>query len=99
MKQPIIYLDPSNEEHALSLIDELITATTFTVVDKQEERVSWGTVFTLTHKEQRLTLELSGPLMVEQIKDIANLVTIGLIWGFVARGEIDLGGRVINNLE
>lgn len=97
--QLIVYLDPSNEEHALYLIGESFTATTITVVGKQEEQITWGDLFRLTRKEQRLTLELSGPLMVEQIKDIANLVTIGLIRGFVTRGEIDLGGRVINNLE
>jgi hypothetical protein len=36
---------------------------------------------------------------VKQIEEIAHLVTIGLILGFVVRGEIDLGERVIHNFE
>ena len=52
----------------------------------------------LTHQEKRLTLALYAPATVGQIDDIAYLVKIGLILGFMVRGEIDLGGRVINNL-
>jgi hypothetical protein len=33
-----------------------------------------------------------------QIEEIAYLVKTGLILGFVVRGEIDLGERMINNL-
>ena len=95
--QIVVLLNPENEEHALYLIGESFTSTTFTVVDTQEERVTWGTVFVLTHKEKRLTLALSAPVTVKQIEEIANLVTIGLILGFVVRGEIDLGERVIHN--
>jgi hypothetical protein len=93
-----IFLNPENQEHALYLIGEAFTSTTFTVGDIQEEQVSWGTVFTLTHKEKRLTLALSAPVTPGQIEEIANLVTIGVILGFVVRGAIDLGGRVITNL-
>jgi hypothetical protein len=54
-----------------------------TVVDTQEEQVTWGTIFVLTHKEKRLTLALSAPVTPKQIEGIAYLVTIGLILGFV----------------
>jgi len=97
--QVTIFLNPEDEEHALYLIGESFTSTTFTVIDTQEEQVTWGTVFVLTHKEKRLTLALSAPATLGQIEDIAYLVKIGLILGFVVRGEIDLGERVINNLE
>ena len=53
----------------------------------------------LIHKGKRLTLALSAPVTPEQIEEIAYLVKIGLILGFVVRGEIDLGERVMNNLE
>lgn len=96
--QITVFLNPGNEDHALYLIGESFTSTTFTVVDTQEEQVTWGTVFVLTHKEKRLTLALSAPVTVKQIEEIANLVTIGLILGFVVRGEIDLDERVIHNL-
>ncbi len=96
--QITVWLNPENEEHALYLIGESFTSTTFTVVDTQEERVTWGTVFVLTHKEKRLTLVLSAPVTVKQIEEIANLVTIGLILGFVIRGEIDLDEYMFNNL-
>jgi len=97
--QITVLLNPGNEEHALYLISESFTSTTFAVVDTQEEQATWGTVFVLPHKEKRLTLALSAPVTVEQIDDIASLVKTGLILGFVVRGEIDLGGRVIHNFE
>jgi hypothetical protein len=53
----------------------------------------------LIHKEKHLTLALSAPVTTKQIDEIAYLVKIGLILGFVVRGEIDLGERVIHNLE
>jgi hypothetical protein len=96
--QITVLLNPEDEEHALYLIGEFFTSTTFTVIDTQEEQVTWGTVFVLTHKEKRLTLALSAPVTPGQIEEIAYLVKIGLILGFVIRGEIDLGERVINNV-
>lgn len=96
--QITVFLNPEDEEHALYLIGESFISTTFTIIDTQEEHVTWGSVFVLTHQEKRLTLALSAPATVGQIDDIAYLVKIGLILGFVVRGEIDLGGRVINNL-
>ncbi len=86
-------------EDMIDLFGESFTSTTFTVVDTQQEQVTWGTVFVLARQEKRLTLALSAPVTPTQIEEIANLVTIGLILGFVVRGEIDLGERVINNLE
>ena len=91
-------LNPKDEEHALYLIGESFTSSTFTIIDAREEQMTWGTFFVLTHKEKRLTLALSAPATPEQIEDITNLVKIGLILGFVVRGEINLGERVINNL-
>jgi hypothetical protein len=89
----------SDEEHALYLLGESFTPIALTLVDTQEEQVTWGTVFVLIHKEKRLTLALSAPVTPKQIEEIAHLVKIGLILGFVVRGEIDLGERVIHNLE
>jgi hypothetical protein len=97
--QITVFLNPEDEEHALYLIGESFPPTTFTITDTQQEQVTWGSVFVLTHQEKRLTLAFSAPATVGQIDDIAYLVKIGLILGFVVRGEIDLGGRVINNLE
>ena len=96
--QITVFLKPSDEEHALYLIGESFTSTTFTILDTTQEPVTWGSVFVLTHQEKRLTLALSAPVTIEQLDDIAYLVKIGLILGFVVRGEIDLGGQVINNL-
>ncbi|SRR5712691_4957485 len=96
--QITILLNPENEEHALYLIGESFTSTTFTIVDTQEEQEMWGTVFVFTHKEKRLTLALSVPVTPGQVDEIAFLVKTGLILGLVVRGEIDLGERVINNL-
>jgi hypothetical protein len=95
----IVFLKPENEEHALYLIGESFPSTAYTIVDTQEEQVTWGTVFVLIHKEKRLTVALAAPVTPKQIEEIAYLVKIGLILGFVVRGEIDLGERVINNLE
>ncbi len=94
-----VFLKPENEEHALYLIGESFTSTVFTIVDTQEEQITWGTVLVLKHKGKRLTLALSAPVTPKEIEEIAYLVKIGVILGFVVRGEIDLGERVINNLE
>ena len=96
--QITIVLNPGNEEHALYLIGEAFTSTTFTIVEAREKQVEWGTLFVLSHKEKCLTLALSAPATVKQIEEIAYLVATGLILGFVVRGEIDLDGHVVNNL-
>src|SRR5438105_7886291 len=92
--QITVFLNPEDEEHALYLIGEGFTSTTFAVIDTQEEQVTWGTVFILTRREKRLTLALSAPVTPRQIDHIANLVKTGLVLGFVVRGEIDGGERV-----
>jgi hypothetical protein len=97
--QITIWLNPENEEHALYLLGESFTRTPFTIIDAQEEQATCGTVFVLPHKEKRLTLSLSVPVTPWQIDDIAFLVKIGLILGFVIRGEIDLGEHVIHNFK
>jgi hypothetical protein len=96
--QITIYLNLADEEHALYLISESLSTTAFTIVGTQEEQVSWGDIFRLFRKEKRITLALSAPVTPGQLDAIANLVKIGLILGFVVRGEIDLGERVITNL-
>ncbi len=96
--QITVFLNPEDEEHALYLIGESFTSMSFTIIDSKEQQVTWGSFFVLTHKEKHLTLALSAPATPTQIEDIANLVKIGLILGFVVRGEIDLGEDVFNNL-
>ena len=59
-----VFLNPEDEEHALYLIGESFPPTTFTIIDTQEEHVTWGSVFVLTHQEKRLTLALSAPATV-----------------------------------
>ena len=96
--QITVFLNPEDEEHALYLIGESFPPTTFTIIETQEDQATWGTIFVLTHQEKRLNLALSNQATVGQIDNIASLVKIGLMLGFVVRGEIDLGERVINNL-
>lgn len=80
------------------LHSESFLPTALTLVESQEEQVTWGTVFTLTHTEKRLTLAQRAPGTTGQFEEIAYLVKTGLILGFVVRGEIDVGERPINNL-
>ena len=56
--------------------------------------------FVVMHPEKRLVFTLHAPLDPKTISDIAQLVTSGLILGFVVKGEIALGGvdGMINNL-
>jgi hypothetical protein len=95
----VLFLKPENEEHAMYLIGESFSSTALTLVDVKEEQVTTGTVFVLIHKEKELTLALDKPITPKQIEEIAFLIKIGLILGFVVRGEIDLGERVIHNLK
>src|SRR5260221_10181191 len=96
--QIIVFLNPEHEEHARYLLSESFPSTALTLVDTREEQVTWGTVFTLTHKEKRLTLALAAPVTPGQIEEIAYLVKIRLVLGFVVRGAIDLRERIINSL-
>ena len=95
----VIFLKPENEEHAMYLIGESFSSTALTLVDVKEEQVTSGTVFVLIHKEKELTMALDKPITPKQIEEIAYMIKMGLILGFVVRGEIDLGERVIHNLK
>jgi hypothetical protein len=96
--QITVLLNLDNEGLALYLIGESFTSTTFTVEDTQEKYVTWRTVFVLTHIEKHLTLALSAPITLTQIEERASLMNTGVILGFMVRGEIALGERIMNHL-
>jgi len=50
--------------HCMYLISESFTSTALTILDSQEEQVSWGTVLVLIH----------APVTPEQVEEIAYLV-------------------------
>ncbi len=101
----IVYLRPAHDEGALYHIDETLTTAgiAYRLIAQQEERVSLESAdpFVITHKEKRMVFALRAPLDPQAIDDMAQLVTTGLILGFVVKGEIALGDEVgvINNLE
>jgi len=100
----IVYLRPEHEEVARYHIDETLTVAriAYRLIAQQEERVSLESAapFVITHHEKRMVFALRAPLDPKAIDDIAQLVTTGLILGFVVKGEIALGGEVgvFNNL-
>jgi hypothetical protein len=100
----IVYLHPDKDEGARYHIDETLTmaAIAYSIITEQDERVSLegSAPFVVTHHEKRLVFALRAPLDPKAIGDIAQLVVTGLIFGFVVKGEIALGGEVgvINNL-
>ncbi len=99
-----IFLHPDNEDHARYLIEEetLVPGAIFyTVTSKPEERIvlDMATPFTVSHREKQVVFALDRPLTPDQIKDLADNVTIGHIYGFTVKGEINLGETTINNLE
>ena len=100
----IVYLHPDHDEGAYYHIDETLTTAgiTYRLIAEFEERVSLESAapFVITHNEKRMVFALRAPLVSQAIDDMAQLVTIGLILGFVVKGEIALGGEVgvINNL-
>jgi hypothetical protein len=100
----IIYLRPDHDEAARYHIDEMLTTAGITsrVIAQRAERVSLESAapFVITHHEKTIVFALHAPLDPKAIDDIAQLVTTGLIFGFVVKGEIVLGGEVgvINNL-
>lgn len=96
----MLFLRPDNEEHALYLVTgEILIDRETTSVEIQEETslCQMAAPFLIPYKEKRITLALTIPLTPEHIKDLADLVATGLLLGFLVRGEIDLGERVINN--
>jgi|SRR5215469_16377061 len=99
-----IFLHPGNEDHARSLVEKetLIPGGTFyTATGRPEVRVPLDIAapFTTSYREKQVVFTLYQPLTSTQIKDLAAYVTVGQIYGFTVKGEIDLGGTIINNLE
>ncbi len=100
----IVYLRPDHDEGTRYHIDETLTTggIAYRLIAQQEGRVALEgfAPFAITHNEKRLVFALRAPLDPKAIGDIAQLVTTGLILGFVVKGEIALGGEVgvINNL-
>ena len=100
----IVYLHPAHDEGARYHIDETLTTAGITshLIAELEERVPLEgcAPFVVMHTEKRLVFVLHAPLDPKAIDEMAQLVTTGLILGFVVKGEIALGGDngVINNL-
>ena len=100
----IVYLRPDHDTGARYHIDETLTTAgiAYRLIAELEERVFLESAapFVLTHKEKRMVFALRAPLDPKAIDDMAQLVTTGLILGFVIKGEIAIGGEVgvINNL-
>ncbi len=100
----IVYLRPEHNEAVRYHIDETLTTAgiTYRLIAELEERVSLESAapFVITHIEKRMVFALRAPLDPKAIDDLAQLVTTGLLLGFVVKGEIALGSEVgvINNL-
>lgn len=100
----IVYIRPDHDEETCYHIDEALTTAgiTYRLIAQHEERVPLESAapFGITHIEKRMVFALHAPLDIKGIDDMAQLVTIGIILGFVVKGEIALGGEVgvINNL-
>ncbi len=100
----IVYLRPDHDEGARYHIDETLTMAgiTYRLIAELEERVSLESAapFVFTLSEKRMVFALRAPLDPKAIDDMAQLLTIGLILGFVVKGEIALEDElgVINNL-
>jgi len=96
----VLLLRPDHEEYILNLLNEMLPGECFTPLNTSEETLLSRRVEppTLSSQEKCITFALSIPLTSERIRDIAGLVAVGLLFGFVVRGEIDLGKQVINTL-
>jgi hypothetical protein len=100
----IVYLRPDHHEGARYHIDETLATAGIAsrLIAQQEERVSLESAapFVFMHHEERMVFALRAPLDPKAIDDMAQLVTTGLIFGFVVKGEIALDSEVgvINNL-
>jgi len=94
----IVHLLPDHEEGTRYHLDETLTTAgiAYHLIAELKERVplEGSAPFVVTHIEKRLVFALRAPLDPKAIGDIAQLVTIGLILGFVVKGEIALGGDV-----
>jgi len=100
----IVYLRPSHDEGVRYHVDETLTMAgiAYYIIAELEERVTLegSAPFVLRHTEKRMVFALRAPLEPKAIDDMAQLVTTGLLLGFIVKGEIALGGEVgvINNL-
>ncbi len=94
----IVYLHPAHDEGTRYHIDETLTTAgiaSHLIVELEERVVLEGCApFVVMHTEKRLVFALRAPLDPKAMSDIAQLVTTGLILGFVVKGEITLGGDV-----
>lgn len=88
----IVFFHPDNQENALSPLREGLkpeVGTAFAVGttrnDQDLDRLAKEDNF----KERWLTLVLTNPLTEEAVIGMADLVRIGLICGFVVRGEVE----------
>src|SRR5712692_631510 len=90
----IVYLRPDQDESARYHIDETLTTAgiAYHLIAQQEERVSLESAapFVITYNEKRMVFALRAPLDPKAIHDMAQLVAIGFILGFVVKGEIVL---------
>lgn len=100
----IVYLRTEHDELARYYIDEFLISINmaYRLIAQQEQVVSLESAapFVMKHKEKRLVFALRVPLSSKAIDEIAQMVSTGLILGFVVKGEIELDDAigVINNL-
>ncbi len=100
----IVYLRPANDEGARYHIDETLTTAgiAYRLIAELEKRVilEGSAPFVIRYNEKRLFFALHVPLDPKAIDEMAQLVTTGLILGFIVKGEIVLGSEVgvFNNL-
>jgi hypothetical protein len=100
----IVYLRPDHDEETCYHVDEALTTAgiTYRLIAELDERVSLESAapFVIMHTEKRMVFALHTSLAPKVIENMAQLVTTGLILGFIVKGEITLGDEmgVINNL-
>ena len=101
-----IFVHPDDAEHALYLIGETLRRgnTRYVVQIGAEERLVLDIArpFTITHRQTQLLFALEDPPTHHQLQEIAGEAITGLIYGFIVKGEVNLGEDnedcIINNL-
>ena len=96
--QLTLVLLAENKDHAMYLVEEALEQAGIAVLDQHETEQRVGTVISVFRVEKQIVMALSMPLTPHTIRDIANLVVIGLLLGFTVRGEINLGEKTITNI-
>jgi hypothetical protein len=100
----IVYLRHDHNDVSLYHIDETLSSVgiRYRLIDQQERLVFLESAapFVMKHNEKRMVFALHAPLDSKVIDEMAQLITIGLILGFVVKGEIVLDDKVgvFNNL-